>query len=81
MQRPSTVNSARLHPPTINRAGFRRVNAKGETEFYVLPEAFKAELRAGQEDLYRSLGLPGLLLDASGTSGMSGTLFINGLGA
>jgi transposase len=35
--------------PTINQAGFRRVNAKGETEFYVLPEAFKAELCAGQD--------------------------------
>jgi putative DNA primase/helicase len=33
--------------PTINRAGFRRVNEAGETEFYVLPEAFKSDLCAG----------------------------------
>lgn len=32
---------------TMNRAGFRRVNEQGETEFYVLPEVFKREICAG----------------------------------
>jgi putative DNA primase/helicase len=35
------------HRPTINRAGFRRTNADGGTEYYVLPQAWKAELCAG----------------------------------
>jgi len=33
---------------TMNRAGFRRMNELGETEFYVLPEVFKTEICAGR---------------------------------
>ena len=33
--------------PTINRAGVRRKNAYGSTQFYVFPETFKTELCAG----------------------------------
>lgn len=38
--------------PTINRAGFRRVNEAGKTEFYVLPESFKSELCAGLDSSF-----------------------------
>jgi len=32
--------------PTVNRAGFRRTNEYGRTEFFVFPETFKTELCA-----------------------------------
>jgi uncharacterized protein (DUF927 family) len=32
---------------TIQRAGFRRINDDGRTEFFVLPEAYKSEMCAG----------------------------------
>jgi hypothetical protein len=31
----------------VNRAGFRRLTANGETEYLVLPETFKSEVCAG----------------------------------
>jgi putative DNA primase/helicase len=33
--------------PTINRAGFRRQDAEGGTEFFVLPQIWKTEVAAG----------------------------------
>lgn len=52
------------HRPTINRAGFRRVDREqGTAEYYVLPEAWKKEVCAGFEPvaLARVLADRGLL--------------------
>jgi putative DNA primase/helicase len=32
---------------TINRAGFRRANEQGETEYFMLPEVFRREMCKG----------------------------------
>lgn len=50
--------------PTINRAGFRRIDADGGTEYYVLAQAWKAELCAGFDcgTLARVLADRGLLI-------------------
>ena len=56
---------------TVNRAGFRRVNESGETEFYLLQEVFKSEICAGRDWRFvaRTLVDKGLLMrDEKGRS-------------
>lgn len=62
-----SLDSQDPNRPTINRAGFRRVNARGETEFYVLPEVFKTEICTGfnSRSVVRVLVDKGLLLPAT----------------
>ena len=52
----------------VNRAGFRRENAKGETEYLVLAEVFRRELCAGFDYrmVARTLGERGYLASDSG---------------
>ncbi|MFI0846578.1 DUF927 domain-containing protein [Mesorhizobium sp. IMUNJ 23232] len=43
----SDVTPSDASRPTINRVGFRKTTADGETEFYVFPEAWRKEVCAG----------------------------------
>ncbi len=45
--RQTTVDPQDENQIVVNRAGFRRKTAEGETEFLVLPETFKAEVCGG----------------------------------